>query len=101
MCHCTITQMYIYCDLSYSKLPKRMAEQTTLRRVEVREILQRHKGSIKEVAESLGVNHASVSMWLGGRTKSKRVAEAATLKALQLQEQERTAAANEELKRTA
>jgi hypothetical protein len=81
-----------------------MSEQATLRRVQVREILHRHRGSINEIAAAIGTTSSAVGMWLGGRTKSKRVAEAATRKAKQLLEQERTAAEDtnaHELKKTA
>jgi DNA-binding transcriptional regulator YiaG len=61
---------------------------TKLRRVQIREILQRHEGSIGAVARDLNITIQAVSMWLGGRSKSKRVAEAAERKALALLDQE-------------
>ena len=80
-----------------------MPEQPILRRVQVREILHRHHGSVKDVAQRLGLTHASVGMWLGGRSKSKRVAAAATAKALELLELERSQEKSheQELQRTA
>jgi len=60
----------------------------TLRRTEIRAILGRHRGSKGEIARQFGVRAQSVSTWLGGRTKSARIARAAEKKALELLEQE-------------
>lgn len=64
-----------------------------LRRVEIREILRRHEGSIGAVARELGITISSVSMWLYGRSKSSRVAAAAERRALALLEEEKAKAA--------
>ena len=66
-----------------------MTEQTTLRRTEVRAILLRHPGACAQVAEVCGVTPSTVSQWIHGKTTSKRVAEAATGKALRLLEEEK------------
>lgn len=47
-------------------------------------ILHRHKGSITEIADELGIRHSGVSQWLVGRTTSARIAEAAERKAQEL-----------------
>lgn len=62
-----------------------------LRRVQIRDILQRHNGSIKSIANDLGITSQAVSLWLAGRSTSKRVAEASERKALALLEEERKA----------
>jgi predicted transcriptional regulator len=63
--------------------------ETKLRRVQIREILRRHEGSIGAVAKELEISIQMVSQWLAGRSKSKRVAEAAERRALALLEEER------------
>ena len=65
-----------------------MTSESTLTRVQVREVLRRHRGAIKEVADELGIKHPTVHQWLKGKTTSARVAEAATRKALHLLEKE-------------
>lgn len=66
-------------------------QQAELRRVEIREILKRHEGSITALANELGLKVPTVSGWLYGKTKSKRIADAAHEKALDLLKQERLA----------
>jgi DNA-binding transcriptional regulator YiaG len=69
-----------------------LTQETTaikLRRTQIREILRRHEGSIGAVAKDLGITIQTVSKWLAGGTKSKRVAEAAERRALALLEEER------------
>jgi len=66
-----------------------VAQDTKLRRVQIREILRRHEGSIGAVATDLGITIQTVSKWLAGQTTSKRVSEAAERRALALLEQER------------
>jgi predicted transcriptional regulator len=81
-----------------------MAKKVTLERENIRQILQRHLGSIQRIAELLGVSHTTVSLCLSGKTTSKRIMEAAHGKAIQLLEQEQASAnstTHEELKRTA
>lgn len=65
-----------------------MQTEIKLRRVQIREILKRHPGSIGEVAERLGVSKPMISKWLYGSTTSRRVAEALHAKALDLLAQE-------------
>lgn len=55
-----------------------------LRRPQVREILKRHRGSISQIADELGITTTSVSMWLRGRGVSRRIEAASQVKALQL-----------------
>jgi predicted transcriptional regulator len=59
-----------------------------LRRVQIREVLQRHHGSLREIALNIAVTPTSVSQYLSGRMRSKRIEEACRAKALQLLEQE-------------
>lgn len=60
-----------------------------LRRVEIREILKRHVGSIGELAGHLRITSQSVSMWLRGKGTSQRIADAAEKKALELLQTEK------------
>lgn len=55
-----------------------------LRRTEIREILGRTKGAKIEIARDLGVSPQAVSSWLAGHSKSKRIADAAQSKAVEL-----------------
>lgn len=71
---------------------------TRLRRVQIREVLHRHAGSIQSLAAELGITRNAISMWLSGRTKSKRVAEAAERRALALLDEEQLALLDEEQK---
>lgn len=70
-----------------------MSEEASLTRVQVREVLRRHRGSILEIAADLGITHVTISQWLKGKTTSRRVAEAATKKALDLLASEKKQAA--------
>jgi hypothetical protein len=65
------------------------SETTTLRRVQIREILARHYGAKAEVARSLNINRARVTTWLKGRYPSQPLANALQKKALDLLEQEK------------
>lgn len=60
------------------------AAEKPLRRVQIREVLLRHTGSIARIAESLGVTSVTVSMVMRGKMTSKRVYAAAEAKALEL-----------------
>lgn len=62
-----------------------------MRRTEIRTVLRRHKGSVVQIARDLGVSHASVSMFLAGRSKSARIAVAAEKLANELLTNEREA----------
>lgn len=62
-------------------------------REEISDILRRHKGSIVQVADSLGIRGTGVSLWLDGKTTSARIAEAAEKKARELLKLERKEAA--------
>ncbi len=61
-----------------------MTPVATLRRTEVRAILQRHRGAIGKLAADLKINRVTLSEWLRGRTTSRRIEEAATARAVQL-----------------
>lgn len=67
--------------------------QVALRRVEIRTVLRRHKGSQAEVARNARVTRMSVNKWLKGLTTSANIAEAAERKALELLGQEKSRAA--------
>jgi len=67
--------------------------QATLRRVEIRSVLRRHKGSQAEVARNANVSRVSVNKWLKGLTTSANIAEAAEKKALELLDMEKLHAA--------
>jgi transcriptional regulator with XRE-family HTH domain len=68
-----------------------MMTTATLRRTEVRTILKRNRGSIKAIADDLGITITTVGDWMRGKTTSARVAAAAQAKALELLEAERKA----------
>ena len=68
---------------------ERMTAQDTLKRTEIRSVLDRHPGSKGQIAESLGIKSQNISKWLKGQTVSRRIAEAANSKALELLEQEK------------
>lgn len=68
--------------------------QATLKRTDIRKVLQRHTGSISQVARDLGISHVSVSLWLKGRSTSARIADAANSKALQLLDKEKAIHSN-------
>jgi len=61
-----------------------------MRRVEVREILKRHDGSLSQIAASLNprVSAQSVSLVLKGLSKSRRIFAACEAKARELLKQE-------------
>jgi len=64
-----------------------------MRRVEIREVLKRHNGSISRIAEQLGITSVTVSMWARGKMTSKRIHKAAEAKArelLKLEQEEQT-----------
>lgn len=61
---------------------------TTLRRVQIRDILRRHRGSIVAVAGEIGRSHVSVTRWLDGKITSANVEAACRAKALELLAQE-------------
>lgn len=63
-----------------------------LRRVEIRTVFRRNRGSIQRVAEQLGISHAGVSLWLAGKSRSARVAAAAEKLAVELLSAESTKA---------
>lgn len=56
----------------------------TLRRVEVRRIFARHYGASLRLSREIGVSPMSVSQWLRGKFKSRRIEAAATERALEL-----------------
>jgi predicted transcriptional regulator len=55
-----------------------------MRRTEIRTVLGRHRGSKSRIATELGVSQAAISVWLSGRSKSKRIADAAGKLAVEL-----------------
>lgn len=66
---------------------------TKLRRVQIREIMKRHKGCIQDLAAEIKVTPPMISLWLAGRTKSKAVEQACRKRAEELLEQESANAA--------
>ncbi len=58
--------------------------EATPTRVQVRDVLRRHKGSVVAIARHLNITHVTVSLWLAGKVTSARVATAAEALALQL-----------------
>jgi len=44
-----------------------------MNRSKLRKLFKRHHGSIKRVADQVGVNSVSVSSWLKGETESPRI----------------------------
>lgn len=60
-----------------------------MRRVEIRTVLNRNKGSKQRLASELGISASAVSIWLSGRSKSARVAAAAEKLASELLSNER------------
>ena len=59
-------------------------------RAKIRKILRSRPGSISAIARELDppVSPQHVSIWLAGRTNSKRIEEAVTRKALEILEEE-------------
>lgn len=55
-----------------------------LRRVEIRTIFNRHRGARLRLAEKLKVTHSAISLWINGKSKSKRIAAAAADMAAEL-----------------
>jgi len=56
-----------------------------MRRVQIRKLFNRHHGSIKRVADEIGISTESVSKWLRGETtKSQRIEIAALREAQKL-----------------
>lgn len=68
-------------------------QSTKLTRVQIRQVLDRHLGSKKAIAEELGLTSASISRWLKGQSVSRRVAAACLARAERLLEQEKSIAA--------
>jgi hypothetical protein len=64
-----------------------------MRRTEIRAVLSRHKGAKTKLAKSLEVSLTAVTLWLGGKTTSAKIAAAAERMALELVAGEREAAA--------
>ena len=60
--------------------------QTTpsLEREEIIRVLRRHRGSQRQIADSLNIRESGVAQWLKGRTTSARIAKAAEKKAREL-----------------
>jgi len=69
------------------------AKTKELPRTEVREILFRHKGSIRAVAKELDVSTQAIYLYLRGVSTSDRIAKAAQAKASDLLKNERRNAA--------
>ena len=61
-------------------------QSATLNRKQIRDIFRGNKGEAAKLSEKLGVSHATVSLVLSGKGKSKRVLEAANLRAVELLE---------------
>ncbi len=53
---------------------------------EVARILRRHKGSLVQIADALGVRGTAITLVIDGKSTSARIAQAARLKALELLE---------------
>jgi predicted transcriptional regulator len=64
-----------------------------MRRTEIRAVFNRNPGSKTKLAKSLGVSLTAVTLWLGGKMTSARIAAAALALALELVAGEREAAA--------
>lgn len=67
-------------------------DSSTLRRAEIRRIFDRNRGAAAQLARDLVINPASISQWMKGRIDSKRIADAARIKALDLLAEEKSRA---------
>ena len=69
------------------------AKPKELPRTEAREILFRHKGSVREVARDLDVSTQAIYLFLRGVSTSERIANAVQTKASELLKREKRNAA--------
>lgn len=63
---------------------------TNLNRSEIRKVFKRNIGSVARVSRTLGITHVTVSLWLKGKTTSRRVEAECRRVASELLEQEGT-----------
>jgi DNA invertase Pin-like site-specific DNA recombinase len=69
------------------------AKPKELPRTEVRDILFRHKGSVREVARDLDVSTQAIYLYLRDATTSEKIAKAVQVKASELLKMEKRNAA--------
>ena len=61
-----------------------MTETRILERREIRAVFRRHRGTAYRLAAEIGLSRTTVSQWLRGRITSRKVADAAQTRALEL-----------------
>lgn len=83
-----LTKIAISRILIFVSLTEPTKSGATMRRTEVRTILRKHRGAIKDIAADLGVTVTSVVQWLNGRMTSERIESACQAKASELVKQE-------------
>jgi hypothetical protein len=58
--------------------------QAGMTRKQIRAVFRRHRGAVVQLARTIGVNRVTVSEWLRGKATSRKIADAAALRAAEL-----------------